>query len=151
MLASYFVADGADAVLHPAAHVEKFRKVQPLLERAGVPPVLASDAAMLSRLMGAVSAAAGTCLALGKYPRSAALTLAAINIPITVINFPVWTASDGADRKEKLRGLLRGLGMGGGLLLAAADRDGKPSLSWRYQNFLEQRAKEHKAGLLSRA
>ncbi len=35
---------------------------------------------------------------------------------------------------------MRGLGLGGGLLLAAADRDGKPSLGWRYHNFLEHRA-----------
>ena len=48
--------------------------------------------------------------------------------------------ADGEERKERLKGMMRGLGLGGGLLLAAADRDGKPSLGWRYHNFLEHRA-----------
>ena len=139
MLAAYFVADGLDAVRAPEAHVARFRKVQPLLERAGVPPVLSSDATMLARASGAVSAIAGLCLATGRKPRTAALTLAVLNIPVTVDNNPFWEA-DGEERKERLKGMMRGLGLGGGLLLAAADRDGKPSLGWRYHNFLEHRA-----------
>lgn len=140
MLAAYFVADGIDAVRKPASHVEKFTRVQPLLERAGVPPVLSSDAVMLTRVSGAISLVAGLCLATGRRPRTAALTLAVLNIPVTLLNNPVWQASDAEERKEKMRGLLRGLGLGGGLLLAAVDRDGKPSLGWRYQNYVEHRA-----------
>jgi len=86
-----------------------------------------------------VSAIAGLCLATGRKPRTAALTLAVLNIPVTVVNNPFWEA-DGEERKERLKGMMRGLGLGGGLLLAAADRDGKPSLGWRYHNFLEHRA-----------
>lgn len=140
MLAAYFVADGVDALRKPESHVQRFRKVQPLLERAGVPPVLSSDATMLARASGAVSAVAGLCLATGRRPRTAALTLAVLNIPVTLVNNPFWDAEDEADRKEKVKGMLRGLGLGGGLLLAAVDRDGKPSVSWRYHNFLEHRA-----------
>lgn len=140
MLASYFVIDGIDAVRHPEEHAAKFQKVQPLLEKAGVPPVLSSDAILLSRIAGAASAAAGVALALGKHPRLAALTLAALNIPVTVINNPVWAAEDKADRKEKVRGLLRGLAIGGGLILAAVDRDGKPSFSYKRQANAEHKA-----------
>lgn len=139
MLAAYFVADGIDALRMPEGHVQRFRKVTPFLERAGVPPVLSSDATMLARVSGAVSAVAGICLATGRRPRTAALTLAALNIPVTLVNNPFWEV-DGEERKERLKGLLRGLGLGGGLLLAAADRDGKPSLGWRYHNFVEHRA-----------
>ncbi len=101
MLAAYFVADGLDAVRAPEAHVARFRKVQPLLERAGVPPVLSSDATMLARASGAVSAIAGLCLATGRKPRTAALTLAVLNIPVTVVNNPFWEA-DGEERKESV-------------------------------------------------
>lgn len=153
MLAAYFIADGLDALRKPGSHVERFRKVQPLLERAGVPPVLASDAAMLARASGAVSAIAGLCLATGRRPRTAALVLAVLNIPVTLVNNPVWAATDDEERKEKLKGLLRGLGLGGGLLLAASDRDGKPSVGWRYHNFVEHRTdlREVKARLKDRS
>ncbi|SNU01584.1 Uncharacterized membrane protein YphA, DoxX/SURF4 family [Ruaniaceae bacterium KH17] len=140
MLASYFVLDGIDAVRHPEEHAAAFQKVQPALERAGVPPVLSSDAIMLSRISGAASAAAGILLAIGKAPRASALTLAALNIPITVINNPIWAAQNTDDRKEKVRGLLRGLAIGGGLILAAVDRDGKPSLSYKLHADAEHRA-----------
>lgn len=140
MLAAYFIADGVDAVRQPDSHVERFQRVQPLLERAGVPPVLSSDARMLARLSGAVSTIAGLCLATGRRPRTAALTLAALNIPVTLINNPVWAAGSSGERKEELKGLLRGLGLGGGLLLAAADRAGKPSIGWRYHNYVDHRA-----------
>lgn len=140
MLASYFVADGIDAIRHPEEHAARFQKVQPLLEKAGVPPVLSSDAVMLTRVAGAASAIAGLCLATGRKPRLAALTLAAINIPITVINNPVWAAENKEDRKEKVRGLLRGLAVGGGLIFAAIDRDGKPSLSYRRDAKAEHKA-----------
>ncbi|NLI19043.1 MAG: DoxX family protein [Actinomycetales bacterium] len=151
MLAAYFVADGIDAVRKPATHVERFSRVQPLLERAGVPPVLSSDAVMLTRVSGAISAVAGLCLATGRRPRLAALTLAVLNIPVTLVNNPVWQEADPEERKERARGLLRGLGLGGGLLLAAVDRDGKPSLGWRYENFLEHRADLRQARAETRA
>lgn len=152
MLAAYFVADSVDALRRPEAHAERFRNIQPVLERAGVPPVLSSDAVMLTRVAGAIGAVAGLCLATGRRPRTAALTLALLNIPVTLVNNPVWQATDAEDRREKLLGLLRGLGLGGGLLLAAADRDGKPSVGWRYQNFVEHRAdlKEVKAAVRER-
>lgn len=151
MLASYFVADGIDAALKPEEHVAKFRKVTPLLERAGVPPILTSDAALLARVSGGVSALAGLALALGKQPRIAAGTLALLNIPITLINNPVWDKST-PNNKEAWRGVFRGLGLGGGLVLAAADRGGKPGLGWRVSNALDHRAnlREQKAALVAR-
>ena len=140
MLASYFVADGIDAVMKPAAHAEKFSKVTPALEKAGAPPVLSSDAVMLARVSGAVTAGAGVALALGKAPRTSATVLALMNIPITLLNAPVWERSTPDVKKENRRALLRGLGLGGGLLLAAADTAGKPSLGWRLRTGAEHRA-----------
>ncbi len=140
MLASYFIADGIDAAMKPAAHAEKFSKVTPVLEKAGAPPILSSDAVILARVSGAVTAGAGLALALGKAPRLAAAVLALANIPITLLNAPVWEKSTPDVTKENRRALLRGLGLGGGLLLAAADTAGRPSLGWRLRSGAEHRA-----------
>jgi len=140
MLAATFVADGVDAVIHPEAHAEKFRKITPALEQAGVPQALYANPKMLARVSGAVSAVSGLMLATGRRPRTAALTLALLNIPMTVVNNPVWAAHGGQQRKQYLSGLVRGLSLGGGLLVAAADLAGKPSWGWRLSNAREHRA-----------
>lgn len=131
MLASSFIASGVDALRHPDSHVERFRKVEPVLEKAGLPPSIASDTRLLVRVSGGVTAVAGLMLATNRKPRTAALTLAVMTVPVTLVNNPFWTAS-GRDRKREMRrSLLVGTSLVGGLLLAALDRDGKPSLAWR--------------------
>ena len=130
MLAAPFIVDGLDALVRPSRHVEKFEKVAPTLERAGLPPVLTSDARMLTRASGAVSLVAGLGLAAGRAPRTNATILAALNIPLTVVNNPVWAVRGAKARKEALSGLLRG---------AAVDRQGRPSLAWQVRNSRQQR------------
>ena len=145
LLASTFVLDGVDAVRHPERHVERYRKVEPLLEKVGVPAMLTSDAVMVTRVAGAVSALAGGSLAAGRRQRAAALVLAAINVPLTVVNNPVWEADDAEERSRHVTGLTRGTAVAGGLFLAAADRGGRPSLGWRLSNAGEQRAEVREA------
>ena len=108
MLAAPFIVDGLDALVRPSRHVEKFEKVAPTLERVGLPPVLASDARLLTRASGAVSLVAGLGLATGRAPRTNATILAALNVPLTVVNNPVWAVKGTQARKEALSGLLRG-------------------------------------------
>lgn len=139
MLAASFVVDGIDALVRPRRHVEKLEKVTPALEKAGLPPVLTSDATLLTRASGAVSVVAGLGLATGTAPRTCAAVLAALNAPLTVVNNPVWTASGADERKEALSGLLRGAAVGAGLLLAVVDREGRPSLAWQVRNARQQR------------
>ena len=139
MLAASFVLDGVDALTRPARHVERFEKVSPLLEKVGLPPVLTSDARMLTRACGAVSVAAGLGLATSRAPRTCAAVLAGLNIPLTLVNNPVWAIEDAAARAEAVSGLVRGGAVGAGLLLAAVDRGGRPSLGWRIRNSRRQR------------
>ena len=139
MLAAPFIVDGLDALARPSRHVETFEKVAPTLERAGLPPVLTSDARMLTRASGAVSLVAGLGLAAGRAPRTNATILAALNIPLTVVNNPVWAVKGTTARKEALSGLLRGAALGAGLVLAAVDRQGRPSLAWQLRNSRQQR------------
>ncbi len=141
LLASSFVATGVDALMHPDSHVERFRKVEPALEKIGIPPAIASDTRLLVRVTGGVSALAGLMLATNRRPRTAALTLAAVTVPVTLVNNPVWTATSRDRRKEMRRGLLAGASLVGGLLIAGLDRDGKPSLTWRAANTRGHKAK----------
>ena len=129
MLAAPFIVDGLDALVRPSRHVEKFEKVAPTLERAG----------LLTRASGAVSLVAGLGLAAGRAPRTNATILAALNIPLTVVNNPVWAVRGAKARKEALSGLLRGAAVGAGLALAAVDRQGRPSLAWQVRNSRQQR------------
>lgn len=139
MLAAPFVIDGADAVMRPSRHVERLERVTPALERIGLPPLLTSDARLLTRLSGAASLLAGLGLASGRAPRTSAAVLAVVNTPLTLVNYPVWTARDPAERKDSVSGLLRGAAVGAGLMLAAVDRQGRPSLAWRVRSARQQR------------
>ncbi|MDO5700710.1 MAG: DoxX family protein [Bowdeniella nasicola] len=152
LLASPFIAEGLDAVRHPKKHAEKFATLEPTLAKLGVPPVLASDAELLSRVLGGISLVSGLCLATGRKPRAAALTLAAINLPTVITSNPIWQAKDPKERDRFLDALLRGGALAGGLLYAAQDRGGKPSLGWRMSNWREHRAdmREAKAELKAR-
>lgn len=140
LLASSFLASGLDALLRPDPHVAKFREVESLLEKVGVPPAIASDTRLLVRASGALTAVAAGMLATNRNPRSAALTLAVLTVPVTVANNPVWTTRDKEERKKMRAGLLQGASLVGGLFLAGLDRDGRPSLAWRAAN-----TREHKA------
>ncbi|GAA4416804.1 hypothetical protein GCM10023169_12130 [Georgenia halophila] len=141
MIAAPFVADGVDAVLHPEGHVEKVRNVQPALERAGVPRSFLTDPTLLVRASGAVTAVSGLLLATSRSPRSAALTLVVVGLPATVAKNPVWQAGSDDERSGYVSGLLKGVGLCGGALLAAGDLAGLPSWSWRMKNARQHRAK----------
>ncbi|MDO5672202.1 MAG: DoxX family protein [Actinomycetaceae bacterium] len=131
MIAAIFIRDGLDAVFKPDSHVERFAKIQPFLERLGLPPVLRSDAVFLSRLLGGVTTLAALGMALGRAPRLCAAVLAAANFPITIVNNPVWAASDDEERAAFSRGLLQGAALTGGLGMVMVDLQGKPSLGWK--------------------
>ncbi|MDT3767360.1 DoxX family membrane protein [Gleimia hominis] len=139
LVALPFLVDGVDAVRHPDKHVEKFQKVTPILEKAGLPPVLASDAKMLAQVTGGVTAAAAAGLAIGKAPRLCATVLAAAAIPIAMIQNPVPLAKDSDEKAGYYRGLQRLGAALGGVLLATADREGEPSAAWKLGNWREHR------------
>ncbi|MFL6124883.1 DoxX family protein, partial [Actinophytocola sp.] len=75
--------------------------------------------------------AAGVALGLGKFPRLSALVLAASLAPTTMAGHRFWEHDDTADRAAQRIHFLKNVGLIGGLLIAAADTHGKPSLSWR--------------------
>ena len=90
-------------------------------------------------LLSTASVAAGLGLATSRAPRTCAAVLAALNVPFTLINNPVWAVSGEEARKQALSGLARGGAVGAGLLLAAVDREGRPSLVWRIESHKRRR------------
>lgn len=138
-LALSFIVDGVDAIVRPQRHVEKIEAVMPTLEKAGAPQLLTSDAVLLTRTSGAVSVVAGLGLATGRAPRASATILAAMNVPLAIVNNPVWLASSREERRDAVAGLARSCTIGAGLIFAALDRQGKPSLGWKHRNAQVQR------------
>ncbi len=57
--------------------------------------------------------------------------LAGTLIPVTLAGHPFWLNDDPAAKSNNQIHFLKNLGLFGGLLLAAADTEGKPGLRWR--------------------
>jgi putative oxidoreductase len=129
LLASIFVVGGWDAFWNPESKVKKAVAVtDPLAEKAGVEDL---DAATLVRVNGVVQVVGGILLAVGKFRRLAALALIGSIIPTTYAGHRFWEESDPASRAQQKMHFLKNVGLLGGLILAAFDTEGEPSLAWR--------------------
>jgi putative oxidoreductase len=129
MLASIFIVQGWDTFRNP----EKVApRAEPVVQRiAGRMPAAPDDTEQAVRLNGAIQVAAGTMLALGRFPRLSALVLAATLVPTTAAGHRFWETDDKQERAQQRIHFLKNLSMLGGLLIAAADTAGSPSLAWR--------------------
>lgn len=108
-----FIIDGLDAVVNSDEHAQR---AQGLLEYAGsygltTPPVALVEKAATAT--GALSAVAGTALSLSIAPAASAYTLAALNVPVTLINS---TYFNGRQLVVALTPALRGAALSAGLL-----------------------------------
>lgn len=127
LLAAPFIVGGINALKAPA-------KVAPAAEDVGVPIAervgLPTDPETLVKLNAGVQVGAGALLALGLFPRAASLALAASLVPTTLAGHRFWEA-EGAARREQLIHFAKNAGMLGGLLAAALDTGGRPSVFWQ--------------------
>jgi putative oxidoreductase len=129
LLASIFIVQGYDTFRHPEKVATRAEPViTPLAERFPAVPAKPEDAV---RLNGAVQVAAGTMLALGRWPRLSALALAATLVPTTLAGHRFWEAEDDATKAQQRIHFLKNTSMLGGLLIAVGDTEGKPSIAWR--------------------
>ncbi|MFI1168167.1 DoxX family membrane protein [Streptomyces sp. NPDC020801] len=146
LLASMFVAGGVNSVRSPkdvASIAEPV--VRPITERV---PVLPDSTEQVVRLSGGVQVAAGLLLGMGRLPRLSALALAATLVPTTLAGHRYWEAQDASDRAQQRIHFLKNLSMLGGLLIAADDTGGAPSLLWRGRHTARDLRRE--AGLVRR-
>lgn len=135
LLASMFVAGGIDAVRRPEPKEPVADRVAP---RVAGPLGLPCDTVQLVKINGAVQVGAGLLLATGRVPRLAATALAATLVPTTLAGHRFWEEDDDAARAGQKIHFLKNLSMLGGLILAAADTEGRPSLAWRAHRVAER-------------
>lgn len=146
LFASWFVAEGIDALRHPQAHVTTARTALTRLD-AKVPADLDLDERTLTtviRAHGAATVAAAGLLAVGKAPRLAGAALALLTFPLALAELAVDKQHRGPKAERRQR-LLRPLSLTGGALLVAADTHGRPSVRWRVEHAQAVRAAAAKA------
>src|SRR5262249_26095189 len=128
MLASIFIIQGFDPTLHPERVAPRAEPVvAPLAEL--VPGVTTTEDAV--RFNGAVQFTAGSLLARGIFPRLSAAAIAVTLVPTTAAGHRFWEVEDEKERAQQRIHFLKNLAIFGGLLIAAGDTAGRPSLAWR--------------------
>lgn len=135
MLAAGYISNGVDRLRRPEAAAAT---IGPLLTLARKQVDVPIDAPTLARATGAAQIAAGSLLAIGRFPRLSATILVGTYLLDTVGER---IAGDKASSKEEKRDrtertLIR-TSMLGGALLASVDTAGKPGLWWRTQHAAE--------------
>lgn len=128
LLAASFVSGGVDTLRNPGPRVETAETVAP---RVAEPLPLPKEADQLVKINAAVQVVGGLLLAIGRLRRLAAVALAASLVPTTVAGHRFWEEEDEAGRAQQQIHFLKNAGLLGGLILAAVDTEGAPSLGWR--------------------
>ncbi|MGH3149694.1 MAG: DoxX family protein [Streptosporangiaceae bacterium] len=131
LLASTFIIEGYDTLRHPERVAKQAEPVvRQLADRLPALPIPAQPEQAV-RINGAIQLTAGTLLALGRFPRLSALAIAATLVPTTLAGHRFWEADEDESQAQQRIHFLKNLTMLGGLLIAAADTAGNPSLAWR--------------------
>lgn len=130
LLAGIFIYGGIGALRDPESHAQAAKPVLDTMVDLA-PTDRAPSATTLVQLDAGVKIGAGALLALGRAPRLASIALAVSLIPTTLAGHRYWEIEDPRDRSDQLIHFLKNLGLLGGLIIAAADTAGRPSLPWR--------------------
>ncbi len=127
LLASIFVFGGVSAL-------RKSSKLAPVAEQVADPIAQAAgvDASteQLVKVNAGVQVAGGALLALGIASRPAALALGATLIPTTLAGHRFWETTDEVEKELDTIGFLKNASILGGLVFAALDTGGRPSVFW---------------------
>jgi uncharacterized membrane protein YphA (DoxX/SURF4 family) len=135
LLASIFVAGGVETLRNPAPRVQAADKVvRPLVQRIEQ----LSSTEQVVKIDAAAKIVAGTLLAVGRFPRLSATVLAASMVPTTLAGHRFWEESDPAKRAQQRLHFMKNASILGGLILAAVDTEGRPSLAWRARRAPDQ-------------
>jgi putative oxidoreductase len=129
MISSIFVIGGLDAARHPSTKVPAAESVtRPLADKL---PGLTLDTETLVRINGIVQVGAGLALAVGKLRRVAAVALIGSMVPTTLAGHRYWEEQDEKAKAQQQIHFFKNVSLLGGLMLAAVDTEGAPSLGWR--------------------
>lgn len=134
LLAAPFVYGGISTLRKPEDRVPGARPiVEKIAETADkqLPVQVPRDVEQWVKGDAAVKVVAGALFALGKLPRSTALVLSASIVPTTLAGHRFWEHDDPTEQFGQISNFLKNTGLLGGLLLAAVDTEGRPSVGYR--------------------
>ncbi len=133
LLSVAFIGQGVDALRNPKPAAEAARPAMEGMRKLPDPvgSNVPTDAETFARLNAAVQVGGGLLLATGKLPRLASAALAFTVIPGSLGGHMFWTQPDPERKAEERRAFMTDLSLLGGLIIAAVDTEGKPSLGWR--------------------
>ncbi|NEK84296.1 DoxX family protein [Blastococcus saxobsidens] len=143
LLATPFIYGGISTLRKPQDRVPGARPVvEKLAETADkqLPVEVPRDVEQYVKANAALQVGAGVLLALGRFPRLTSLALAGSTVPTTLAGHRFWEESDPKVSFEKIAHFVKNLGMLGGLLLAAVDTEGKPSVGYRARRAAQKAA-----------
>ena len=140
LLAAPFIFEGVQTAIRPDRVLDALPvTIADIDEQVSKSP-LPTDAETILRTAGGLAAVAGAAFALNKKPRLASATLLLTTTVGLAGRKRVWELK-GTERTEELRAIAGDLGLLGGILLAAVDTDGKPSLAYRVDKAIERAQK----------
>ena len=133
LLSVAFIGQGVDALRNPKTSANAARPAMEGMRKLPDPvgSNVPTDAETFARLNAAVQVGGGLLLATGKLPRLASAALAFTVIPGSLGGHMFWTQPDSERKAEERRAFMTDLSLLGGLIIAAVDTEGKPSLGWR--------------------
>jgi putative oxidoreductase len=135
MLSTMFVYGGINSLRNAEFVAARSKpvtgKIVDMINSSGPSLPFKVDDKMLVRADGVLKTVAGLALATNHQPRIAALALAASLAPTSMAGHRFWEETDPAAKANQTIHFLKNVSLMGGLLLAAVDTAGKPSVAWR--------------------
>ena len=134
LLAAPFIYGGISTLRKPQDRVPG---AAPVVEKIAstadkqLPVQVPRDVQQWVQADAAIKVAAGSLFALNKLPRLTALVLSASIVPTTLAGHRFWEHDDPTEQFGQISNFLKNTGLLGGLLLAAVDTEGKPSVGYR--------------------
>jgi uncharacterized membrane protein YphA (DoxX/SURF4 family) len=137
LLATPFVVGGLNALRSPTPTAKRAAGVAvPIAEAVGLP----TNPETLVKVNAGIQIGAAAALVLGLAPRAAALLLGASLVPTTLAGHRFWEERERPARTAQLVQFGKNAGLLGGLLAAALDTGGRPSLFWSGRRAAERAA-----------
>src|ERR1700754_1398896 len=133
LLSVAFIGQGVDALRNPKPAADAARPALDGMRKLPDPvgTNVPSDAENFARINAAVQIGGGLLLATGRMPRLASAALAFTVIPGSLGGHMFWNQPDPQRKADERRAFMTDLSLLGGLIIAAVDTEGKPSLGWR--------------------
>ena len=129
LIAGVFISEGLAIARDPESKVEA---AAPVLAAVKDITGLTADDVALVKANGAIMFGAGALFALNRFPRLSAIALAGTLVPTTLAGHRFWDEESNSEARTRHRiQFTKNASILGGLMLAAADTEGRPGLGWR--------------------